>query len=158
MKFVIPVLISLLLLTKACSSQPGPDEYIYWVNSTKVPCVGVAPTNCLQVFKGEILDPTEWEFFQAPIDGFEFEPGYLYKLLLREETLAGEELPADDGGVRLHGAGDLCDSHARQPSRPSADRLAGALHVVQRPAAGVRTAGLDLLRRQQRLRGVPTYS
>lgn len=100
MKFVIPVLISLLLLTKACSSQPGPDEYIYWVNSTKVPCVGVAPTNCLQVFKGEILDPTEWEFFHAPIDGFEFEPGYLYKLLLREETLAGEELPADASSIR----------------------------------------------------------
>ena len=100
MKYLLPVLISLLLVTKACSSQPGPDEHIYWVNSTEVPCVGVAPTNCLQVFKGEILDPSEWEFFHAPIEGFEFIPGYVYKLLVREETLAEEEVPADASSIR----------------------------------------------------------
>jgi heat shock protein HslJ len=101
MKFIIPVVFSLVLSANACSSQPGPDEHIYWVNSTKVPCVGVAPTNCLQVFKGEILDPSEWEFFHAPIEGFEFETGYVYKLLVREEKLAEEELPADASSIRF---------------------------------------------------------
>lgn len=101
MKYLLPVLISLLFVTKACSSQPGPNEHIYWVNSTKVPCVGVAPTHCLQVFKGEILDPTEWEFFHSPIEGFEFEPGYVYKLLVREETVAKEELAADASSLRI---------------------------------------------------------
>lgn len=99
MKQLLLVVLTFLLVTAACTSKPGPDEYIYWVNSLKVPCVGVAPTHCLQVYKGDILDPTEWKFFHASIEGFEFEPGYIYKLLVKEEELDEAQVPADASSI-----------------------------------------------------------
>jgi len=99
MKQLLPLLMTALLVTAACTSQPGPNEHIYWVNSLKVSCVGVAPTHCLQVYKGESLDPTEWTAFHASIEGFEFEPGFVYKLIVKEEELDKAEVPADASSI-----------------------------------------------------------
>ena len=68
MKQFLPVVLGLVLAASACTSQAGPDEHVYWVNSLKVPCVGVAPTHCLLVYKGEILDPAEWKILQKKQD------------------------------------------------------------------------------------------
>lgn len=95
MKHLLPLAWIVLLVPLCCTSQPGPNEHIYWVNSLKVPCVGVAPAQCLQVHKGEHLDPTEWKVFFDSIEGFEFEPGYVYKLRVKEEKLDKTGLPAD---------------------------------------------------------------
>lgn len=99
MKLLLPAVLSVLLTTAACTSQPGPGDHVYWVNSLKVPCVGVAPTPCLQVYKGESLDPTEWKFFYSTIEGFEYEPGYVYKLLVNERELDEAEVPADGSSI-----------------------------------------------------------
>lgn len=99
MKQFFPMLMTCLLLTCACTSQSGPDEHVYWVNSLKVPCEGVAPAHCLQVYKGETLDPSEWKFFHGPIDGFEFEAGYVYKLLVKERELDQADVPADASSI-----------------------------------------------------------
>jgi len=99
MKYLLPIIVSILLATSGCTSQPGPGEHIYWVNSLKVPCMGVSPTQCLQVYKGEILYTTEWSLFHAPIEGFEFEAGYVYKLLVLEEELDESDVPADASSI-----------------------------------------------------------
>lgn len=99
MKLLLPTVMSLLLTVAACTSQPGPGEHVYWVNSLKVPCIGVAPTQCLQVYKGEFLEPTEWKFFYSSIEGFEFESGYVYKLLVKETELDAAEVPADGSSI-----------------------------------------------------------
>lgn len=47
------------------------------IKENKVPCVGVAPMECLQVKLG---NSKEWTYFYDSIEGFDYEPGYTYKL------------------------------------------------------------------------------
>ena len=93
------ILLATLLVQCGGTSQPGPGEYIYWVNSLKVPCTAVNPTHCLQVQKAEVLDPTEWELFYSSISGFEFEAGYIYKLIVKEGELDATSVPADGSSI-----------------------------------------------------------
>lgn len=76
-----------------------PGERIYWVNSRKVDCIGVGPMKCLQVQKGQNRDSGDWEFFYDQIDGFDFEEGYLYKLIVKEEERSASETPADASSI-----------------------------------------------------------
>ncbi len=93
------ILMATLLVQCTRTSQPGPGEYIYWVNSLKVPCTAVSPSYCLQVQKAEIPDPTQWESFYSPISGFEFEAGYRYKLIVKEKELDASSVPADGSSI-----------------------------------------------------------
>ena len=65
-------------------------EKILYVNAKLVPCSGVAPMQCLQVRENP---QDNWQLHYGAIEGFTFEPGYLYELKIREETIANP--PAD---------------------------------------------------------------
>ncbi|MGD1892701.1 MAG: DUF4377 domain-containing protein [Cyclobacteriaceae bacterium] len=113
-----PKLLILVWLVWGCTSQPvanenqPPDaamnqeielnegESVLWVNSLRVPCTGVAPQRCLQVQKRDSLDDTAWEYFYDTIEGFDFQGGYVYQLVVKEEQLPSEEVPADDPSIR----------------------------------------------------------
>ena len=75
------------------------NQHIYWVNSTKASCVGMAPTKCLQTQKSETLDPLAWKSFHWPIKGFEYEPGYIYKIVVKERHLDPDNVPADASSI-----------------------------------------------------------
>ncbi len=101
----------LILLTAFCLSgclaarNPNhltlqPNEYIYWVNSSKVDCTGVGPMRCLQVQKGDDLASDSWEFFYSNISGFKYEPGYLYKIIVKEESIPSNERVADGSSIK----------------------------------------------------------
>jgi len=92
------LLASIFLLSCAAGDKLQ-DHHIYWVNSSKVSCVGLAPTQCLQVQKSESLDPAAWKTFHASISGFEYESGYIYKLIVKEQHLDPAELPADASSI-----------------------------------------------------------
>lgn len=82
------------LITNCASKNTNSKENIYWVHSAKVECTGVSQTTCLQIQKGNSFDINEkWNLFYSSIEGFEYEPGYIYKLKLRQET--NENTPAD---------------------------------------------------------------
>lgn len=84
------------LLFLSCSAGDKQDsKFVLWVNSSMGPCVGKAPTLCLQVQKADTLDPQTWESFHSNIEGFEFQEGYFYKILVQEQHLDPEDLPAD---------------------------------------------------------------
>jgi hypothetical protein len=87
------------LICRAGFSSSLSEEVIYHVNSYRVPCVGVAPMRCLQVQRG---DPAtrEWQYFYSQIRGFDFQPGYRYRLLVRETRLPPEQVPADASSIR----------------------------------------------------------
>jgi heat shock protein HslJ len=70
------------LCCSAGSKQDG--KSVLWVNSSMGPCVGRAPTKCLQVQKADTLDPQAWKSFHSPIEGFEFQEGYFYKIVVQE--------------------------------------------------------------------------
>lgn len=69
-------------------------EAVYWVNGKKSDCVGVGKQNCLEIQKGDIKNANNWKLFYESIDGFNYEEGYVYKLLVKEEN-ALKPVPAD---------------------------------------------------------------
>lgn len=84
----------------ACSAEnKKQDQYVYWVNSTKVSCVGLAPTKCLQIQKSETPDPSAWESFHGSIQGFDYQAGYVYKIVVKENHLDPANLPADASSI-----------------------------------------------------------
>ena len=91
----------ILGLAGSCTSQSTSDQEgeIYWVNSQKADCMGVGPRTCLQVQKGEERSG-EWQLFYASIEGFDYQPGFLYKLSVRETELPPEQVPADGSSIR----------------------------------------------------------
>ena len=98
MKQLFLVLGTIFIFSCTAGDTQG-SKHVYWINSTKVSCVGMAPTKCLQVQRSEMLDPAAWENFHAPIKGFEYEPGYIYKLLVRERHLDPDSIPADASSI-----------------------------------------------------------
>jgi len=92
-----------VLATSACvnnSKKIAANTSIFWVNSLKAECVGVAPMQCLQIQKGEIMQSDKWEFLYSQIEGFEFEQGYIYKLEVKEEKIPAAQVPADASSIK----------------------------------------------------------
>lgn len=84
----------------ACSSgEKKQDQHVFWVNSTKASCIGLAPTKCLQIQKSESLDPSAWESFHESIQGFEYQEGYIYKIIVKETHLDPADVPADASSI-----------------------------------------------------------
>jgi len=65
---------------------------IFYINSFKKDCVGVAPMSCLQIKKSE---DSNWENFYEKISGFNYVPGYMYKIEVEVEETEKENTPAD---------------------------------------------------------------
>ena len=92
-------LVALLLAVASCKSSNSDTEasVTYWINSARVPCVGVGPMECLEVRQSESAD---WQLFYSDIEGFDYEPGYLYRIKVREEKRDPENIPADASSIR----------------------------------------------------------
>lgn len=90
---------ALLLVVASCKSSNSDAEasVTYWINSSRVPCVGVGPMECLEVRQSESAD---WQLFYSAIEGFDYEPGYLYRIKVREEKRDPEDVPADASSIR----------------------------------------------------------
>lgn len=82
------------------SYDAAEDEAIYWVNSLRAECTGVAPISCMQVQEGSTLRQDEWQLFYNSIEGFSYEAGYVYKLLVKKEQLPLDQVPADASSIK----------------------------------------------------------
>ena len=66
-----------------------------YVGPELVDCVGEGPMLCMQVK----YDPDEeWQLFYSQIEGFDFEPGYEYELLVQVDPV--ENPPAGGSSLR----------------------------------------------------------
>jgi len=82
----------LLMLLLTLSTAVFAQETIKMqVKEQKVSCTGVAPMECLEVKIGK---EKEWSYFYDRIEGFDYEPGYIYKLKV-ERTKKSGTVPAD---------------------------------------------------------------
>lgn len=81
----------LLLFLGATSIAFAQETINMQVKESKVPCTGVGATECFQV---KMDKEAEWTYFYDRIEGFDFEPGYRYKLKV-EKTKQEENIPAD---------------------------------------------------------------
>ena len=66
-----------------------------FVGPERTECMTIIPTTCLQV---RFSPEGSWENFSDPIEGFEFEPGFLYELRVRRIPIAHP--PADGSSFR----------------------------------------------------------
>jgi len=82
---ILALIVSLQLPAKAQS-----NNFRLEVKEEKGSCVGVGPMSCYLV---KYYNSTDWEFFYAPIEGFKYEEGFRYKLLIKRSKLAN--VPAD---------------------------------------------------------------
>jgi heat shock protein HslJ len=89
----------LLIFLVSCASLKK-NQFVYWVNSAKVPCEGVGEMGCLKVQKADVLDYSNWNLFYSSIEGFDYQPGYIYKLIVHEEKLNTKNMPEDASSIK----------------------------------------------------------
>ncbi|MFT4973255.1 MAG: heat shock protein HslJ [Paraglaciecola sp.] len=99
LRLLLPIFLLLSCATQNNNTTEKKSETL-WVNSLIVPCTRVAPMNCLQVQKGKTLKDNGWEFFYDNIKGFDYQAGYIYKLLVNIEELKPGNIPADASSLK----------------------------------------------------------
>lgn len=75
--------------------EPDARDYELWIAPQQVDCVGVGPMKCMLVKRSA---DAEWEYFYNGIEGFTYQPGFNYRLRVRETEVRNP--PAD--GSSLH--------------------------------------------------------
>ncbi|GLR17317.1 hypothetical protein GCM10007940_19320 [Portibacter lacus] len=76
-----------------------PGEYIYHVSSIRASCEGVGSQSCLQIQKGNEYNPDSLELFYSSIEGFDYQEGFFYKLVVKEEEKEASNVPADASSI-----------------------------------------------------------
>lgn len=93
-------IISLIVLSCTTHKSNIDDGVVYWVNSYKTQCVGVAPMQCMMVQKGNTLSDDAWTNFYNNIEGFDYKPGSIYKLKLKVEKIEDNKVAADASNTK----------------------------------------------------------
>ena len=81
--------------TGTLPAESGSTVKTLQVAPSRVACTGVAPQMCLQV--RESADAA-WTLLYEEIAGFDYVPGYLYEIRIKEEAVANP--PADGSSIR----------------------------------------------------------
>lgn len=98
-KLYFACLIGLLSLNACNTTQNlGKDEVLMYIAAEQVDCVGVVPMKCLQVKESK---DDNWTYFYSAIDGFSYESGYEYELLIKK-TKVSDPVPADASSIQYH--------------------------------------------------------
>lgn len=69
-----------------------------YINHQYVHCTGVTAQQCLQVKYNE---KDNWQYLYQPIEGFTFEPGNNYELVVNEKKLCKKRIPADGSTKKI---------------------------------------------------------
>lgn len=104
MYFKMPLLLLVAVAAfglKSCSESPlqGKNENMLMrVNHYQQTGVGEGLHLVYLVQEGEEIGGEQWSYFYSPIEGFDYEPGYVYELRLRKKYV--ENPPADGTSIR----------------------------------------------------------
>ncbi len=76
------------------------DRVNMMVNSYTVDCIGEMEGTCLLVQEGNMIGTENWEYFYFvdSIEGFVYEPGYVYGLEVKKTEVS--DPPADGSSVK----------------------------------------------------------
>lgn len=99
MKNLYPIFI-LALLINCSTSVKGVDETTLRVNHYTVDCVGEMEGKCLLIQEGEMIGTQDWEYFyyEDSIIGFDYEPGYMYNIVVKKTTVTNP--PQDASSIQ----------------------------------------------------------
>ncbi len=84
-----------LFLTLACTSNSDLQSKMLLVADHVEDCVGVGPQTCMLVKESP---DDEWTYFYDQIEGFDYEPGYTYEILVIETKV--DKPAADASSIR----------------------------------------------------------
>jgi len=93
--FYCCLFISIVIIS--CKSDMKTETAFFWINSSKIDCAGVGPMQCLQIKRSET---GAWENFYDRIEGFDFEPGFIYHIELTIDELNENTSPADKSKLK----------------------------------------------------------
>ncbi len=99
MKILLPFLY--LVVVASCGTTSSDlGEIQLRVNSYTVDCVGEMEGTCLLIQEGENIGTEDWEYFYYvnSIEGFEYEPGYIYDLIVVKRNIPNP--PADGSSYK----------------------------------------------------------
>lgn len=82
----------LLLLFFLFSMSQAQKTETFMISDKTISCEGVTSRSCMLVKKDLYSD---WEYFYDPIHGFDYQPGYQYKIEVEVTERTAEETPAD---------------------------------------------------------------
>lgn len=104
LKLLFAAALSIVIMVSCATKAGAQKENIerLEINSKLTDCMGVAPMKCMQV---KYLDRTgsnkeNWSAMYEGIEGFEYEPGYIYVLEVEKEILDPKNVPADASTIR----------------------------------------------------------
>ena len=99
MKHLYQVFI-LSLMISCSTSVKDVDGTILRVNHYTVDCVGEMQGKCLLVQEGEMIGTEDWEYFyyEDSIIGFEYEPGYIYQIVVKKTKVPNP--PQDASSIK----------------------------------------------------------
>lgn len=95
------LLVGLVWAATGCTAPPDSEpstaveseEVTLFVAPERQDCMGAAPQECLLIREA---DQENYALFYSSIEGFEFEPGYIYQLRVRKTP---RENPSADGSA-----------------------------------------------------------
>lgn len=94
-------ILSIITLVFSCNNTDIDAEITdLRVNGYTVECSGEMEGNCLLVQEGDKIGTEDWEYFyyEDSILGFDYEPGYMYDLIVRKIRI--EDPPQDGSSIR----------------------------------------------------------
>lgn len=104
LKLFFAAALSIVIMVSCATKSGAQKENIerLEINSELIDCMGVAPMKCMQV---KYLDRTgddkeNWNTMYGGIEGFEYEPGYVYVIEVEKEVLDPKTVPADASTIR----------------------------------------------------------
>ena len=117
-KLALCILVAAAGLLAACvpiqPEAPESNVVTLYVGSELVDCVGVGPQKCMLV---KTEPDGEYQTFYDKIDGFEFEEGYTYELLVQVDQV--ENPPADTSSL----AYTLLEVVDKQPAQAKSEEI-----------------------------------
>ena len=97
-----PVILLVISLVFSCNinTDNGSAVTNLRVNSYTVECYGEMEGNCLLVQEGDKIGTEDWEYFyyEDSIEGFDYEAGYMYDLLVRKIQV--KDPPQDGSSIQ----------------------------------------------------------
>ena len=98
MKLLV-ILVILMGAMPACQEKApaaSPQTFTMRVNYYRQPCEGEGTQDCLLVQQGKQIGTPNWDLFYGDIQGFAYEPGYVYTLKVSVEKVSAPPQDAAD--------------------------------------------------------------
>ena len=113
-----------LLLVLSCTSVQSEEIRTLYIADYLADCTGVSKQKCMLI-KEELEE--DWSYFYDKIDGFDYEEGYSYELLVRVAKI--ENPPADGSSLKY----SLAELVSKTPAQENQNEISliGTWKVIQ---------------------------